>query len=202
MDKKKKLLNDTELTAKSAESLRQHLATMVRTAMFTALITICSQITIPMPPPLVPFTLQTLAVFLAGSFLGCKRSVLCVMIYLLLGMCGLPVFSQFRGGIGVLMGPTGGYIIGFLAIAFLVGLFQDKFGNRIWSMALSMTIGLFVCYLFGTVWFLILYRQNNGADSINLWGALTLCVFPFLLVDGLKIVAAVFLSNRLHKIIK
>lgn len=180
--------------------MRANIRSMVMTAMFTALIAVCTLVTIPMPPPFVPFTLQTLAVFLAGSMLGMKRSIISVLVYILLGLIGIPVFSQFKSGISTLIGPTGGYIIGFIATAAIVGFFQDKFGNRLWSMILSMVLGLIACYLFGTVWFVVVYQQTKG--SMDLWTAMTICVIPFLLFDAVKILAAVLLSHRLNKIVK
>lgn len=180
--------------------VRSNILSLTMIAMFTALIAVCTLVTIPMPPPFVPFTLQTLAVFLAGSFLGMKRGIVSVLVYILLGMVGVPVFAQFKSGISALMGPTGGFIIGFIATAAIVGFFQDRFGNRLWSLVLSMSLGLIACYAFGTIWFVVVYQQSKG--SMDIWNALSICVFPFLLFDAVKILAAVLLSYRLHKLIK
>ena len=165
--------------------------------MFTALIAVCSQIYVPTP---VPFTLQTLAVFIAGGLLGWKRGVLCVAVYILLGMVGVPVFAEFSGGLRVLFGMTGGYIIGFIFTALIVGLMCDKLGKKLWVLAVSMTAGLAVCYLFGTLWFMFVYSRQ--VEPIGFVAALGTCVVPYLLFDAAKIIVAAILVNRLDKIIR
>ena len=112
-----------------------------------------------------------------------------------LGAIGVPVFAGFSGGIGVLGGPTGGYIIGFLFTALIVGLMTDFLGRKLWVLAVSMVAGLAVCYLFGTIWFMIAMHTDFVA-------ALLTCVVPFLLADAAKIVVATVLVNRLDKIVK
>ncbi len=170
---------------------------LVYVAMFAAIITICAQIQIPAA---VPFTLQTLGVFTAGGMLGWKRGTLSVIVYVLLGLVGVPVFAGFTGGAAVLFGMTGGYIIGFIFTALIVGLMRDKLGTKIWVLALSMVIGLIVCYIFGTIWFMIVYNTSSG--SMNLITALGMCVVPYLPFDALKIVAAVIIVNRVSKIVR
>lgn len=170
---------------------------LVHIAMFTALIAVCSQICVPTP---VPFTLQTLAVFLAGGLLGCKRGILSVAVYILLGIVGVPVFAEFKGGLGVLLGMTGGYIIGFLFTACAVGLMCDKLGRKLWVLIVSMSIGLLGCYTFGTVWFVVVYTRQ--VEPIGFITALMTCVVPYLLFDGAKIAVSAILVNRLDKIIK
>ncbi len=172
------------------------LLNLIYIAMFSAIITICAQIQIPAT---VPFTLQTFGVFVAAGLLGFKRGTLSVIIYLLLGLIGVPVFSGFKGGAGVLFGTTGGYIIGFVLIAVIVGLFKDKFGVNLWALTISMTLGLLVCYIFGTVWFYIISNSNM---QMSLFTILSLCVFPFIPFDVLKIIAAVVFVNRIEKIAK
>ena len=110
---------------------------MAYIGMFTALITVCSWISIPTT---IPFTLQTFAVFLTVALIGTKRSFISVIIYILLGAVGLPVFSGFKGGVGALLGPTGGYIIGFLFTALITGLILDKIGKKIWIEAVAMIL--------------------------------------------------------------
>lgn len=176
----------------------QPLLYLVYTAVFTALIAVCSQISIPTPT--VPFTLQTFAVFMAGGLLGWKRGTLSVIIYILLGIVGIPVFAEFSGGLGVLLGMTGGYIIGFIFTTLIVGFMCEKLGRKLWVLALSMALGLAVCYAFGTVWFMVVYSRN--VEQIGLAAAIGLCVVPYLLFDAAKIVVASILVNRLAKIIK
>lgn len=173
--------------------IRQRTRDMVMIAVFSAIIAICAQITIPVQP--VPFTLQTLAVFLAGGLLGWKRGTLSILIYILLGAVGVPVFTRFQGGIAPLIGPTGGYIIGFITTALVVGIAKDKLGTKWWVMLIAMMIGLLACYAFGTAWFIFVYNRTNG--GMDLFKALSLCVFPFLLFDAVKIGVAAMLVNRL-----
>lgn len=171
---------------------------LVYIAMFTAVIAVCAQIIIPLGA--VPFTLQTLGVFTAAAMLGFKRGTISVIVYILIGLVGVPVFSGFTGGVGSLFGPTGGYIIGFIFTSLIIGLMTDKLGKKLWVLAVSMTAGLLLCYAFGTAWFIALYSmQGNAMDIIT---ALSYCVFPFLLADAAKIIAATILVNRLCKVVK
>ena len=170
---------------------------MVYVAVFAVLIAICSWISIPMT---VPFTLQTFAVFLAVGVLGGKRGSLAVLIYILLGAVGIPVFAGFSGGIGQLLGNTGGYIIGFLFSALLMWLIEKLFGRKTWVLGISMVLGLIVCYAIGTVWFMVVYAQNSGA--VGLATVLGWCVIPVIIPDLVKIALALTLSKRLSKALK
>ena len=165
---------------------------MVYIAVFAVLIAICSWISIPTT---VPFTLQTFAVFLAVGVLGGKRGSLSVLIYILLGAVGIPVFAGFSGGFGVLLGQTGGYIVGFL-----LWLMEALLGKKTWVLGLSMVLGLIVCYAIGTVWFMVVYARNSGA--VGLATVLGWCVIPFIIPDLIKIVLALALSKRLGKALK
>ena len=136
---------------------------MVYIAVFAVLIAICSWISIP---TVVPFTLQTFAIFLSIGILGGKRGTLAVLVYILLGLMGIPVFAGFSGGIGVLAGNTGGYIMGFLLSALVMWVMEKILGRKLWVLALSMIIGLVVCYAFGTAWFMIVYTGNTGAVGL------------------------------------
>ena len=162
---------------------------MAYIALFAVLMAVCSWISIP---AVVPFTLQTFGVFVAVSVLGGKRGTLAVVLYLLMGIVGLPVFAGFSGGLGVLLGSTGGYIIGFVFTALVMWLIERLLGTKTWVLALSMLLGLAVCYAFGTVWFLVVYAKNTGA--IGLWTALGWCVFPYILPDCLKIALALAMA--------
>lgn len=163
---------------------------MALTAMFAALIAVCSFITIPMP---VPFTLQTFGVFCAVGMLGGKRGTAAVTVYILLGAVGLPVFAGFRGGISALVGPTGGYIVGFLFMALAYWLITALAGSRLWVKAAAMLAGLAVCYAFGTLWFVIVYTRGTGA--ITFGAALMKCVAPFVIPDLAKAALALFISS-------
>lgn len=170
---------------------------MVYIAVFAVLIAICSWISIP---TVVPFTLQTFAIFLSICILGGKRGTLAVLVYILLGLMGIPVFAGFSGGIGVLAGNTGGYIMGFLLSALVMWVMEKILGRKLWVLALSMIIGLVVCYAFGTAWFMIVYTGNTGA--VGLASVLGWCVVPFLIPDFIKIALAFILSKRLEKLIE
>lgn len=165
---------------------------IVYIGLFAALIAVCAWISIPMT---VSFTLQTCAVCLTAGLLGWKRGTLTVLVYILLGMVGLPVFTGFKSGIAAVTGPTGGYIVGFIFTALIVGLAADRLGKRLWTNILFMAIGILVCYLFGTVWFMIAYK-------VTFVSALTTCVIPFLIPDAVKIAVAAILVNRLKKFVK
>lgn len=170
---------------------------MVYIAMFAVIMAVCSWISIP---AMVPFTLQTFGVFLAVGTLGGKRGSLAVLIYLLLGAVGLPVFSGFAGGLGYMMGSTGGYIIGFLLSALTMWAMERLLGKRKGVLALSMGLGLLVCYIFGTLWFMLVYTKNSG--PIGLWTALVWCVFPFMIPDVIKIALAFSVCRRLAGVIQ
>ena len=166
-------------------------------ALFAVLMAVCSWISIP---TVVPFTLQTFAVFLAVGVLGGKRGTLAVLVYILLGAVGVPVFSGFTGGLGILLGTTGGYIIGFLFTALVMWLMAAVLGKKLWVLAVSMVLGLAVCYAFGTAWFMVVYARTSGA--VGLGTALGWCVIPFIIPDLAKIALALLLSHRLGKVLK
>ena len=170
---------------------------LVMVALFAALIAVCAWVTIPGS---VPFTLQTMGVFLAVGLLGGKRGTAAVLVYILLGAVGMPVFSGFSGGVGRLLGTTGGYIIGFLVAALAMWAMGAVFGRAKWVLPASMLLGLLLCYAFGTVWFLVLYTQTKGAISVA--SVLSMCVIPFILPDLLKIALALLLTNRLGRFIR
>ncbi len=170
---------------------------MVYIGVFAVLMAICSWIAIPTA---IPFTLQTFAVFLSVAVLGGRRGTLAVVVYTLLGLVGIPVFSGFTGGIGILMGNTGGYILGFIFSALLMWAIERIFGRKNWILAVSMVLGLMVCYGFGTLWFMAVYAHNFGA--VGLMTVLGWCVFPYIIPDLVKIVLALLISRRLSKVIR
>lgn len=169
---------------------------IVYIGIFAVLIAICSWISIP---TMVPFTLQTFGVFLAVGVLGGRRGSLAVLVFVLLGVIGIPVFSGFTGGIGILLNNTGGYIIGFIFSALLMWGMEKILGRKTWALALSMVLGLVVCYAFGTVWFMVVYARNAGAVGVAT--VLSWCVLPFVIPDLIKIIFALGLSKRLARIV-
>lgn len=165
---------------------------LARAALFAALIAICSWLAIPTA---VPFTLQTFAVFLALGVLGGKLGTLTVAVYLLLGTVGLPVFAGFQGGLGALLGATGGYLIGFLLTALTVWGAERWLGTSAPVFLASCLLGLALCYLFGSVWFAAVYAAASG--PVGPAAVLGWCVLPFVLPDLAKLSLAFALSRRL-----
>lgn len=159
-----------------------------------ALIAVCAWITIP---TVVPFTLQTFGVFLAVALLGGKRGTLAVLVYLLLGAVGAPVFAGFTGGPGKLLGMTGGYILGFLVQAAVMWLGERLMGRNTASFLLFGVLGLAACYLFGSLWYLYLYTTSNG--PIGILAVLGQCVLSFLPMDLVKLVLALLIGKRLAR---
>ena len=172
-------------------SSRLRTVDMAYIALFAVLMAVCAWITIPMT---VPFTLQIFAVFAALVTLGGRRGTYAVIVYLLLGAVGLPVGAGFQGGLGWLLGTTGGYIVGFLCIALIYWLMTAKLGESLPVVVAACVLGLVVCYAFGTAWFLVVYARNSG--PIGLMTALGWCVFPYIIPDLVKLALAVFLSRR------
>lgn len=167
---------------------------IVYMSVFTAMISICSWISIPAS---IPFTLQTMGVFTTVGLLGGKRGTLTILTHILLGAIGVPVFAGLTGGVSVLLGTTGGYIMGFLLSALLMWGIETIMGRNQIVLAFSMVAGLIVCYVFGTAWFMMIYTQHSGV--IGLSTVLGLCVIPFIIPDLIKIGVALFLTNRLKK---
>ena len=163
-------------------------------AILVALIAVCSWITIP---TVVPFTLQTFGVFLASALLGGKRGTLAVLVYILLGAVAAPVFAGFTGGPGALFGTTGGYILGFLAQAAVLWAGERLLGRSSAAFLVSGVLGLAVCYLFGSVWFLFLYSRTTG--PIGMATVLGWCVVPFVIPDLVKLVLAMAVGKRLSR---
>ena len=165
---------------------------MAYIALFAVLIAVCAWISIPAT---VPFTLQTFGIFLAVGVLGGKRGTLAVLVYLLLGAVGIPVFAGFSGGVGCLLGSTGGYLVGFLFTALVMWAMERLMGKKLWVLALSMLLGLVVCYAFGTVWFILVYARTTG--EIGLLTALVSFLFPYSLPYLIKSALARVLCRRL-----
>ncbi len=166
-------------------------------AVSAALICVCSWIFVPAP---VPFTLQTFGIFFVIGFLGGKRGFIAVLVYLLIGAAGAPVFSGFRGGPGAFIDSTGGYLVGFLFAAAVFWLITKYFGDRSVVLAIGMACGMLVCYAFGTMWFTVIYF--NEQSLVNFVSILLKCVVPFIIPDALKIYFALQLSGRLKKLLK
>ena len=170
---------------------------LVYVSIFAVLIAVCSWISIPAA---VPFTLQTMGVFTAVGILGGRRGTMAVLVYISLGLLGIPVFAGFTGGIGVLAGTTGGYIVGFLASALLMWGMEKLLGRSRKILFFSMILGLLACYTVGTLWFLAVYTAQTGPVGIG--AVLGWCVIPFVIPDVLKIILSMVLTKRLAGVIK
>lgn len=144
--------------------------------------------------------MQTFGLFLTLGVLGGKRGTMAVVIYVLLGIVGLPVFAGFSSGLGVLMGTTGGYILGFFFSGLLYWLLEKAAPDRRWIQILAMLLGMAAYYVFGTVWFMEVYTKTTGA--VGLTAVLGWCVFPFIIPDLIKMGLAFMLSGRLRRIMK
>lgn len=187
-----KMTTQEQKTMRTSE--RRKTYDMAYIAVFAVLMAICSWISIPTA---IPFTLQTFAVFLAVIVLGGKRGTMSVLVFVLLGAVGVPVFAGFTGGLYVILGNTGGYIIGFLFAGLLMWLMERLFGRKMWVQAASMLLGMVTYYVFGTIWFMIVYMRTTG--PVGLTAVLGWCVIPFIIPDLIKAALALFLGNTLRK---
>ena len=166
---------------------------MLQCGICAALLAISAWLSIPMPQ--VSFTMQSFAVFFALGLLGGRRGCVSIFIYLLMVAVGLPVFSGFRGGLGVLLGVTGGYIWGFLAAGLIYWFFTAIFGHKFYVRLGAVAVGMLACYGCGTAWYLYLYGGS-------FWAVLAVCVVPYLIPDAVKLVLAMYLAERLKRIVQ
>ncbi len=159
-------------------------------AFFTTLLVISSWFTIPF---VIPFTLQTLVIFICILVLNLKKSILILIIYFILGVIGIPVFNSFQSGIGVFVGPTGGFLIGFIPMIIISTLLKKVFtktNNNI-LVFLSLFIGLICCYIISVLWYILIYDTTT-----NLINVLSILVLPFIIPDIIKIIIAMLIAKR------
>ena len=164
---------------------------MVLIALMTAVTCVLGPLSIPLPFSPVPISLTNFAIFLAIFVLGMKSGTISFIIYLLLGAIGVPVFSSFRGGLQVLAGPTGGYLIGFIFLALIMGFALEHFDRKLVPTIIGMIIGMAVCYAFGTVWLAKLL-------SLSFKEGLMMGVIPYLPGDAAKIIIAAIVGPKLY----
>ena len=164
---------------------------MALIGVMTAITCILGPLSIQIPGTPVPISFTNLAIYITLYVLGMKDGTISYLIYLLLGVVGLPIFSSFTGGPAKLAGPTGGYLIGFIFMALIAGFFIDRFPKKYWFHVIGMVLGTAVCYLFGTVW--LCYQMKIGFIA-GLWAG---CI-PYLPGDGVKIVISVILGPVLR----
>ena len=177
----------------NARNYNSKIYMMAVTAVMTAVTCILAPMSIPIGP--VPISLTNLVIYIALYLLGWKMGTVSYLIYLVIGAVGVPVFSGFTGRLAKFMGPTGGYIVGFIPMAIIAGIVIEKSGNRILHF-IAMAVGTAVCYALGTAWFCVLMKTDVSA-------ALATCVFPFIPGDIAKMVIAIafgpMLRRRLNK---
>lgn len=163
----------------------------VYASLFVALISIGAYLAIPIGP--VPIVLQNMFILLAALLLGPVWGLACVCVYLLIGFAGLPVFSGGKGGIGVLFGPTGGYLMGYLVAVVVTAGLSKGLGKKISSDIIAMVVGSLIVYAAGVPWLKVM------AD-IPYTKALALGMYPFLIGDALKIIAAAFIARAVRPV--
>lgn len=168
----------------------EQLKMLIVTALFAAIIGIMAQVTIPLP--LVPITGQTLAIGLAATILGKRYGTLAVLVYVMLGIVGVPVFSGMSSGFSVLVGPTGGFIIGFIFTALFIGWHLEKFGFTVKNAIFANIIGMCITLTFGVIWLKI-------AAELSWSAAIAAGVTPFILVGIIKAVLAAVIGITVRK---
>ena len=160
--------------------------------LMAALLCIAGPLTIPVPFSLVPVSITNLALYIVLYVLGTRKGCISYFVYLLIGLVGLPVFSAFTGGIGKVLGPTGGYLLGFVFMLLISGWFIDRWYDRPIRCMAGMVLGMAVCYLFGTLWLSL-------QSGMTFEGALMAGVIPFLFGDVVKILIAAFGGPKIRK---
>ncbi len=161
-------------------------------SLFAALTAVLSQIVIPLPFTPIPLNLATLSIFLAGGLLGAKRGAASQLIYGLLGAFGVPVFTGFSGGFGIVVGPRGGFIVGYIVAAFVIGTLRDMLPRKPWGYGLAMAAGAVCYFTLGAAWF-------GFVANVGLFPSITMCVLPFLPGDCFKIIIASYLVDLISK---
>jgi biotin transport system substrate-specific component len=164
----------------------------VYASLMAAMIAAGAYLAIPIGP--VPIVLQNLFVFLSGLLLGSRWGFACVAVYILVGACGLPIFSIGRGGIGHILGPTGGYLMGFLPAVYVIGLITEKTKHLVIIDVIAMVCGGIIIYACGVTWLKVI-------TGMTLTKTLAVGMYPFIPGDVLKIAAAVPIAKALRPVI-
>lgn len=166
--------------------------TLTLIALMAAVTCILGPLSIAIPISPVPISFTNLAIYFTVMILGWKKGTVSYIIYLLIGLVGVPVFSSFTSGPAKLLGPTGGYLIGFIFLAIIAGIFIEQFNGKLLMYILGMVLGTLVCYAFGTIW---LAYQAHMDFITALWAG----VIPYLPGDAVKILVAAFIGNEIRK---
>ena len=185
--------NNVNVKEKSKKLSKTQTLTFI--ALSTAITCILGPLSIVIPISPVPISLTILAIFISVYAIGLKRGMISLLLYFLIGFIGLPVFSNFKGGFSVLIGPTGGYIIGFVFVVLCAGLFIDKFESKIYMHVIGMILGTILCYITGTAW--LAYQSE-----MTFIEALFTGVIPFIWADAIKIIIAAIVGPKLRKALK
>ncbi len=181
--------------AAAAGEKKTKTAVIAMIGVMTAVTCILGPLAVPIGP--VPISLTHVSIFLALYALGMKYGTISYLMYLLIGLIGLPVFSGGAGGPAKLLGPTGGYLIGFIFMALIAGWAIDHF-DKIYMHLAGMVIGDAVCYLFGTVWFVNVYSSADGS-RMGFAAALAICVYPFIVGDIVKMILCLVIGPVLRR---
>lgn len=188
---------NTNAQTPSVSSSRIQTKDMVLIALMTAITCILAPFSIPIPVSPVPISLTNLVLYISIYVLGWKFATISYVVYLLLGLVGLPVFSGFSGGLGKLAGPTGGYLVGFIFLTIIAGFCVDKWNGARIPAVIGMILGTAVCYLFGTIWL-------ASQMGLTFYQGLAAGVIPYLPGDAVKIIIGLILGpvlqSRIRKI--
>ena len=182
-----------EKTTKENKKRRIRTLDLALISLFAAVIAVLSLISIPFA---IPFSMQSLGILFALAFLGGKRGSISILVYLSLGAVGLPIFAGANGGIGTFVGPTGGFLVGWLVAGLCTILIESTVKNTRAVKILSLSLALVISYTMGTAWYII---YLGGFSEISLWSALITCTLPFVPFDVLKLVLAYKISNKIKR---
>ena len=179
---------------------------LVLISISAALITVCSWISIPLGP--LPFTLQTMGILAVMLTCGGRRGTISIVIYLAMGFCGVPVFAGFKGGVSALIGPTGGFLVGFVIAALVYWLLERLIFKRLMTSTVrTMIFGAInsivfeaVMYIVGVIWFMTVYLAQTG--PVGLSTVMGWCVIPFIIPDIVKMIVAIVIGERARKLVK
>ena len=180
-----------------SNSSKNRIMAVVTVSLFTAIIAVCSFISIPAA---VPFTLQTLGIFTALTVLGGKRGTICIALYIFIGLVGIPVFSGFSAGVGHIAGATGGFILGFIFCGLIYWLITGLLGTKTITKAIALTLGLLICYIFGALWYTAFYLKGINPETVLT--TLKVCVVPFIIPDLIKLGVALIIDKKIPLSIK
>ena len=163
--------------------------------MSVALICILGPIIIPLPFSPIPVSFTQIAIYISIYVIGYKLATYSTIIYILMGLIGLPVFSGYTGGLHIIIGPTGGYLVGFIFLTFFTGFFIDKYSNNIYLTILGYIIGNLFNYTIGSIW--LTYSSN-----ISIKSAIFIGVIPYIIADIIKVIVSIFIGTCLKKSLK